>query len=67
METRALRKARGGGGGGGGGESLEILTWALGSNFPIVLVYPLDMPEYCVRARACVRYSLPLFSATEHV
>ena len=43
METRALRnmRARGWGEGGGG----EVLTWASGYNFPLFLVYPVDMPE----------------------
>ena len=33
-----------GGKGGEGGGSLGILTWALGYNFPLFLVYPIDMP-----------------------
>ena len=38
---RALRNARARGCGGGGG---EVLTWASGYNFPLFLVYPVDMP-----------------------
>ena len=38
-------RARGWGGGGGGGG--EVLTWASGYNFPLFLVYPVDMPGYC--------------------
>ena len=43
VETHALRNARGGVGGGGGG-----LKWASGCNFPLFLVYPVDMPEEVV-------------------
>ena len=41
VETRTLRKAEGGRGGGGG-----CLTLASGYNFPLFLVYPVDMPDY---------------------
>ena len=34
-------RARTGMGGGGGG---EVLMWASGYNFPLFLVYPVDMP-----------------------
>ena len=33
-----------GGGGGGGGECKRPLTQASGCNFPLFLVYPVDMP-----------------------
>ena len=42
METHALRNARHVGVGGGWG----VLTWASGYNFPLFLVYPVDMPVY---------------------
>ena len=48
--ARARGWGRGGGGGGGG----EILTWASGYNFPLFLVYPVDMPgtiSQCLHAR----------------
>ena len=39
-------KERTGMGKGGGG---EVLTWASGYNFPLFLVYPVDMPD-CLTA-----------------
>ena len=54
METHALRKAyicaltreRGEGAGRGGGEGGgEGGGWLSGYNFPLFLVYPVDMPE----------------------
>ena len=66
---RALRKARGEGG--GEGRSLGVLTWALGSNFPLFLVYPLDMPEYCAHVCVCVIHwhcsaQLSMFNMEKH-
>ena len=42
-------QGRGGGGGGG-----RILTRASGYNFPLFLVYPVDMPGVCVCVCVCV-------------
>ena len=45
VETHALMNVRAGEGvGGGGGGGRRILTRASGYNFPLFLVYPVDMP-----------------------
>ena len=57
METRALRNARARG---WGGRGEEVLTWASGYNFPLFLVYPVDMPGLSVTAPyTCLSRSVP--------